>query len=175
MKKKKMFVLLFLLGLIFNQAYTEKPEKEGKIKLVNDKVAQIEKGIKEKTFSSIDIRYVVEAYEIGAINTHFYYNFDFKKRSVSLVCVKFEIPKEIYWNEFYYFFDDDEKLIKFTKQTFNREDNPPKQAIIYDQNGKKVWSNYPDQLPIDNEELKSIFKGFHEKFYNLELKHLRLM
>ena len=177
MKRKKMFVLLLLVFLIFIKVYSEKSEKESSIKLVNDKVAQIEKGIKEKIFSSIDIYY---KFEIITVNIRFYYRIytegiDSESCSFSLVCAKFNNPKESYWNEYFYFFDNDEKLIKFTKQTFNREDNPPKQAKIYDKNGKIVWSNYSGELPIDTAELKSIFKGFNEKLLKLVDKHLSLI
>ena len=172
MKKKKMFVLLLLGGLIFSQAYAE---KDNTIKLVNDKVAQIEQGIKEEKFSLMNIEYVMDAREVHAIGIKFYFIFNFEKDTFSLVCVKFEMPMEIYSNEYSYFFDDNEKLIKFNKKTINRPDNPPKQGKIYDEFGRIAWSNFNYELPIDTEELKCIFKEFNEKLIKTTHKHAKFM
>ena len=147
--------------------------EDNRINSVNEMVAKIEKKIKEKAYTAITIDYVV--FEGSGPLIKFYSHFDDKKEIFSLTCVKFEIPFEVYYNEYSYFFDKEGKILKFIKNTVNRPDNPPKQAIIFDKEGKIIWSNYKDEIPIKIEDLQSIFKVFCKKMYDLSLKHSKFM
>ncbi len=119
----------------------------------------------------MDIYYLMNAYEVGGLGIKFYFIFNYEKDTFNLVCVKFTLPKEIYSIVYSYYFDDEEKLIKFLKVIHNRPDNPPREAKIYNEFGGIVWSNFEYDLPIDTEDLKGIFKEFNEKLIKIYYKH----
>jgi len=166
----------FLLFCLFLSQIYSNSSITNQIKLVNSEVSKIKREVKEnRDITTFNIKYSGMFYESGSVNINFYSLYQAEKKSFSLVCVKFLIPKEVYSNEYSYYFNKDEKLIKFIKETLHRPDTPPKQAIIFNENGQILWSNYKDDFPIKTEDLKSIFKEFSKKLYELSLKHANLM
>jgi len=166
---------LLLLCLFLSQVYSNS-DISNQIKRVNDEVSNINMEIEEnRNITTFNIKYSGIFYESGSVNINFYSTYKAEEKSFSLICVKFLIPKEIYSNKYYYYFNKDEKLIKFIKETLHRPDNPPKQAIIFDENGQYLWSNYKDDFPIKTEVLKSIFKEFSKELYILTIEHAKLM
>ena len=50
------------------------------------------------------------------------------------------------------------KIIKYIKHIVGRSDSPPKQAIIYGKDEKKLWGNI-SQPVIDAKEMLNIFNA----------------
>ncbi len=166
-----------LLLLLFSRVYPGSDIAD-RIKLVNNEVSNIEREIKESiNVTTFNFTYSSRLFpESGPAKIKFYSLYQEEKESLSLVCVKFSISKGwSYRNEYTYYFSKDEKPIKFIKETLHRPDNPPKQAIIFDSNGRPLWSNYKRDLPVKTEDLKRIFKELNKKMLDLEVKHGSLM
>ncbi|MCP4120524.1 MAG: hypothetical protein GY751_02085 [Bacteroidetes bacterium] len=164
-----------LLLLFFCRVYPSSDIAD-QIKLVNNEVSNIEIDIKEnRNISTFNFKYSGMFHGSGPGVIKFYSLYQHEKKSFTLVCVKFIIAKEFYRNEYSYYFCKDEKLIKFSMETIGRPDNPPKRAIIFDLNGRPLWSNFKHDLPIKKEDLKRIFKEFNKKMFDLTRKHGKLM
>ncbi|MCP4216739.1 MAG: hypothetical protein GY765_18960 [bacterium] len=170
MKIKIIASLLFCL--LFGRVYSSSDVAD-RIKFVNNEVSNIEREIKESRYvATLNYKFLGMC---GPITINFYSLYQAGEDSNSLICVKFSITKESYWNEFFYYFDKNEKLIKFSKETFHRPDNLPKQAIIFHSNGRPLWTNYKSDLPIKAEDLKRIYKEVNEKMFDLSIIHGKIM
>ena len=53
--------------------------------------------------------------------------------------------------------------MKFSEEISERADDPPKKAIIYDENGEILWSNI-DEIKVSHLQIKELF----DSHYNLK-------
>jgi hypothetical protein len=83
--------------------------------------------------------------------------FYFDREQGGLAAAVVSVGHETWSNEFRYYFYPNGKPMKYTKATDGRPDNPPKEAILFDRNGKTLRKNTQEpQVAI--EELLALFK-----------------
>jgi hypothetical protein len=83
--------------------------------------------------------------------------FYFDREQGGLAAAVVSVGHETWSNEFRYFFYPNGKPMKYTKATDGRPDNPPKEAIIFDQNGKPRWKN-TQEPQVAEDDLLALFK-----------------
>lgn len=159
------FILIIALLIIFS-CILNSQEKKTLIEEVNKKVELIEKNIEE--YDYIYLEYLPAAEGLLGLDTKFYYE---ENGQYILRLAKISIRHEIWRNEFFYYFDEDGKILKFINKAVGRPDNPPKRAIIFDRQGKIIWRNFHYKIPMSPEEVKKYFSQFKKQMEDLIDKH----
>jgi hypothetical protein len=144
----KKFVIFFILYLsVYSFTFADNTEV---IKQVNKKVAQIEKTKEE--LNILELKLHTGELEAAPPEVMFYYEAD----NMELVMLKATVGHEIYTTKHTYYLNNN-RVIKYLKESFNHPDSPPKQAIIYDNKGKPLWKNINEPL-IKPAEIKQQFE-----------------
>ena len=121
---------------------------------VNSKVSRLEQQIKSQQTGDQGI-FVLEVSH-GATNTEgvppsFKYYYEFQGEKPVLCACRIHVGHETWSNDFDYFFDSNEKVLKYRKLVKGREDKPEPLAIIYSKSGAVIWKNTekPNLEPIE--------------------------
>jgi hypothetical protein len=65
----------------------------------------------------------------------------YTRRDSKLIAVIITVGHETWGNTFTYYFDDKQRIMKYSKTCGGRPDCEPKTAIIYGADGKVLWKN----------------------------------
>jgi hypothetical protein len=84
--------------------------------------------------------------------------FYFDREHGGLAAATVSVGHETWSNEFRYYFYPNGKPMKYMKATDGLPDNPPKEAIIFDLNGKTVWKNI-EEPHVSVDDLQALFKN----------------
>ncbi|MDD2734869.1 MAG: hypothetical protein PHF56_13085 [Desulfuromonadaceae bacterium] len=79
----------------------------------------------------------------------------------SLIAALISVGHESWSVRFSYFFYEDGTPMKFTKVVQGRSDIAPRQGIIFDRNGKILWSDI-SVPPVDPAHIQDIFHRFSQ-------------
>ncbi len=110
------FIIIFICFYLLNFGNNKSTILE-----VNSKVKAIEENIKKNNYNYLFMKYSPIAESTPHLFTFYYEN---GNGEPILRMVKISITHEIWWNDFFYFFDSNGRLLKFLKQTLHRPDNP---------------------------------------------------
>ncbi len=162
MKKFQKFIIavVFISITISTSVFTK--EAKTQIEVVNTKVKSIEKAIKEGKYPKLRFENIIEAFETIPPVFHFFYTYDTHK----LVAVTVDVGHETWGISYYYFFDEEERIIKYLKVVTDRPDNPPEIVIIYNTDSSVLWSN-TDHLP---RVAPADIRGFYKKAFLFQLE-----
>lgn len=154
----KRYAFIFLLTL----ASVAQAGEVDPIQQVNVKVAAIQSDIASGDLAFIKIKEIVDS-EGSPPEFKFYYNQD------NLVAVHVSVGHETWLVKYSYYFYQNGGAMKHVEEIFDRPDNPPKKAIIYDEKGKVLWSNIGEvkvapgkikDLFNSHQNLKIMFRGY---------------
>jgi hypothetical protein len=107
------------------------------IQQINQSVAGIDKAIQ-----SGDLPYISISEESGTEGLPPAYKMYYSRNGDGkLIAAVVSVGHESWGNTFSYYFDDQQRVMKYLKTCEGRSDCPPKTAIIYGTNGKIVWKN----------------------------------
>ena len=123
------------------------------IQQVNVKVAAIQADIASGDLAFIKIKEIVVS-EGSPPEFKFYYNQD------DLVAVHVNVGHETWLVKYSYYYYQNGLAMKLVEEIFDRPDNPPKKAIIYDEKGKVLWSNI-DEVKVAPSKIKDLFNSHH--------------
>ena len=141
-----------LLGNVALQAAT--------IEEINAKVAKIDKQIQDQKLPSIETDYNYNGPTEG-VPPQFSFFFDHETNdyeTLKLVACVAHIGRETWSEDFFYYFDENEKIMKYVEKRNDLE--PTRTAIIYNSNGRVLWENGGTR--IAPEKIKTLFKALSE-------------
>ncbi|MCL2021511.1 MAG: hypothetical protein FWG81_05305 [Betaproteobacteria bacterium] len=157
MKRIIIGILAFmLLGNVGLQAAT--------IEEINAKVDRINKQIKDKDISlpSIETRYdYIDPTESVPPEFSFFFDIDTGK----LVACRVHVGHETWAKQFFYYFDENEKIMKYLEiipPGYGSGPEPYRAAIIYNAKGKVLWDNYQAPPRHTPEAIKALYRTLHD-------------
>ena len=122
------------------------------VKRINSLVAAMDDSLKTEHYAELTIAEQGLSEGVPPRIT-FYFN----REQGGLAAAIVSVGHETWSNEFRYYFYPNGKPMKYAKVTDGRPDNPPKEAMIFDRNGKTVWKNTEEpQVAVD--DLQELFK-----------------
>ncbi len=127
---------------------------------INSEIEELERKIDNDELQEFEVKHFTYL-ESGPSQLQFFLEND-KLRVVFL-----KIPHETWANRFCYYFDKDEKIMKFLKVTLYREDKPPRGALFFNKKGEILWKNL-DRIPIDANEIRSKIKALYKILTSME-------
>lgn len=148
--QKIIFFVFFISTAICTNLFAN--EEKNQISTLNNKIISLENAINDGKYAMMRFDNIVEQIESDTPECRFYYDFDTYK----LVAVIVDVGHETWSKSFYYFFDKEERIIKYL-EFIDRPDNPPRTAIIYDSNGGVLWSN-TDKPVVNPDDIKAFYK-----------------
>jgi len=128
---KKTIILLTCSLLACNSSQAD---DKAEIKSVNQKVVQIEKS--RKNLNVLELKIHTGELEAVPPNVMYYY----RPENMELVMLQVSVGHEIFLTRYTYYFENN-RVIKFLKDTEGHPDPPPKFAIIYKADGEVLWKN----------------------------------
>lgn len=129
-RNKLLFTAVLLISIFLPVDSAEKDV----IKNVNKIVDEIEKNINSGDLSNFKIENETEL-EISAPTINIYYKGD------TLYCIKIRAHHETWSTLYSFYFRKNKAPLKYLKVIENRLDKPPKEAIIYNEDGSVLWQN----------------------------------
>jgi hypothetical protein len=127
------------------------------VEQINATVEQIDKRISAQELPSIEANYDYKDATEGAPPS---FSFFFDVRTSKLVACIVSVGHETWVKQFYYYFDENEKIIKYLEVIPPSDAGPAtsRTAIIYDGNGKVLWKDIqaPRQMP---NSIKTLYKS----------------
>ncbi len=128
---KKTIILLTCSLLACNSSQAD---DRAEIKAVNQKVVQIEKS--KENLNVLELKIHTGELEAAPPNVMYYY----RPENMELVMLQVSVGHEIFLTKYTYYFENN-RVIKFLKDTEGHPEPPPKFAIIYKADGKVLWKN----------------------------------
>jgi hypothetical protein len=104
------------------------------IKAINATVASIDDSVKAGLYSSLNINEETIAEGSPTKITLFFIG-------ERIVLVTASVGHEIWLSKFNYYYYPNGQPMKYIKEIIDRPDNPPKQAILYNDSGNVIWKN----------------------------------
>lgn len=129
--KKGLIYTLLICSVLPCSAFAD-----SRIKTINNKVAAIEKRIKQDNIPKIVLKYDLGENEGSPPEAFYYYDWKTKK----LIVVKIHVGHEVFGIDHSYYFENDH-ILKYLKTYSNHPQNPPRSAIIYADDGTVLWKN----------------------------------
>ncbi len=80
----------------------------------------------------------------------------YKPENMELVMLQVSVGHEIFSTKHTYYLNNN-RVIKYLKETFDHPDSPPPKVIIYDVNGKVLWKNI-DEPAVSTVDVIKLFK-----------------
>lgn len=140
-------LITFILCLTFiTQACAD---NKSEIKNINDNVANIEKS--KNTLNVLELKLQTGEFEASPPELKYFY----KPDNMEIVALEVSAGHETFVIKYTYYFNNN-KVIKYLKETLHHPDSPPKQAIIYN-NDKILWKN-TDEPVYDAKKAIELFK-----------------
>lgn len=102
--------------------------------IINKEVGLIQERISKKELPFMEVNNTITSEGVPPA-FKFYYQED------RLIAALIDVGHETWSTHFSYFFYENGNLMKFIKKINDREPNEPIQGIIYNRNGKILWSN----------------------------------
>ena len=134
--------------------------KEDPVQVVNQKVAEIDQAIQDEALPSIAIQEEVESEGVPPS-----YKLYTRGAGGKLVAAIVTVGHETWGNTFAYYFDDQQRIMKYSKSCQGRPDCEAKTAIVYGPAGKVLWknTNAPHAPPARIVALFELITGLREQ------------
>lgn len=145
MKNTSLLFILFLLTA--SSCYAD---NAADVKSVNARVAQIEK-TKDK-LNTLELILHTGASEATPPEVMYYY----KPEDMGLAMIQVSVGHEIFSTRHTYYVDNNH-VIKYVKETLNHPDSPPKEAVIYKQDGSILWKNTGEPA-VSSKQVLELFR-----------------
>lgn len=131
----RLMLVTFCLA-VFSQANAD---NKFDIEAINKKVDKIEK--MKGSLKALEIKLHAGESESSPPEVMYYY----KPDNLELVILRVSVGHEIFVTKHTYYFENNH-AIKYLKETLNHPDSPPKQAILYKNDGSVLWKNVAEPV-----------------------------
>jgi hypothetical protein len=139
-----LFIFFFSIGCQPNANATTE------IKSINTIVLHIDKT--KGDLSALELKLHTGEFEAVPPEVMYYY----KPENMELVMLQVSVGHEIFSTKHTYYLNNN-RVIKYLKETFDHPDSPPQKVIIYDVNGKVLWKNI-DEPAVSTVDVIKLFK-----------------
>jgi hypothetical protein len=152
-----MGALLLALAALPAAGASKGKGEPSELKKVNALVAAIDKAIAQGAYPELSVGDENWPHEGVPPRFKLYYDLG----SERLVAAVISAGHESWSTEFRYYFYADGKLMKYTRTYDGRDDQPPKRAMIFAENGAVLWKN-TDEPHVPAQDVLRLFASLCE-------------